>query len=148
MDFCVVLSTIYHPLLKLSLTCAKGLPWCSEGKVPATWETRVWSLGQEDPLEKEMATHSSILAWRMPWTEGVPKSHTGLGNFTSCAKGNHALLWVSLYLSDSSFSHSFPSSLLIYMSSWHISRPCSLSSQVFSVPSFLETSLTQALATI
>ena len=32
-------------------------------------ETRVWSLGQEDPLEKEMATHSSILAWRIPWTE-------------------------------------------------------------------------------
>ena len=30
----------------------------------------VQSLGQEDPLEKEMATHSSILAWRIPWTEG------------------------------------------------------------------------------
>ena len=30
---------------------------------------RVQSLGQEDPLEKEMATHSSILAWRIPWTE-------------------------------------------------------------------------------
>ena len=32
-------------------------------------ETWVWSLGQEDPLEKEMATHSSILAWEIPWTE-------------------------------------------------------------------------------
>ena len=32
-------------------------------------ETRVWSLGQEDPLEKEMATHSSILAWGIPWAE-------------------------------------------------------------------------------
>ena len=32
-------------------------------------ETPVWSLGQEDPLEKETATHSSILAWRIPWTE-------------------------------------------------------------------------------
>ena len=32
-------------------------------------ETRVRSLGQEDPLEKEMVTHSSILAWRIPWTE-------------------------------------------------------------------------------
>ena len=30
---------------------------------------RIWSLGREDPLEKEMATHSSILAWRIPWTE-------------------------------------------------------------------------------
>jgi len=34
-----------------------------------TQETRVQSLGWEDPLEKEMATHSSILAWRIPWTE-------------------------------------------------------------------------------
>ena len=32
-------------------------------------ETQVWSLGQEDPLEKEMASHSRILAWRIPWTE-------------------------------------------------------------------------------
>ena len=37
--------------------------------LPAMQETRVQSLGQEDPLEKEMATHSSILAWRIPWTE-------------------------------------------------------------------------------
>ena len=35
--------------------------------LPAKWETWVQSLGQEDPLEKEMATHSSILAWRIPW---------------------------------------------------------------------------------
>ena len=32
-------------------------------------EIQVWSLGQEDPLEKEMETHSGILAWRLPWTE-------------------------------------------------------------------------------
>ena len=37
--------------------------------LPAVWETQVQSLGREDPLEKEMATHSSILAWRIPWTE-------------------------------------------------------------------------------
>ena len=37
--------------------------------LPAMPETCVQSLGQEDPLEKEMATHSSILAWRIPWTE-------------------------------------------------------------------------------
>ena len=35
----------------------------------AVWETQVRSLGQEDPLEKEIATHSSILAWKTPWTE-------------------------------------------------------------------------------
>ena len=36
----------------------------------AMWETQVQSLGQDDPLEKEMAAHISILAWRIPWTEG------------------------------------------------------------------------------
>ena len=43
--------------------------------LPTMQETRVQSLGQEDPLEKEMATHSSILAWRIPQTEepgGLP----------------------------------------------------------------------------
>ena len=37
--------------------------------LPAGWETQVHSLGWEYPLEKEMAAHSSILAWRTPWTE-------------------------------------------------------------------------------
>ena len=37
--------------------------------LPAMQETRIWSLVQEDPLEKGMATHSSILTWRIPWTE-------------------------------------------------------------------------------
>ena len=37
--------------------------------LPAVQETQVQSLGQEDPLEKEMATHASILAWKTPWTE-------------------------------------------------------------------------------
>ena len=53
-------------------------------------ETQVQSLGQEDPLEKKMATHSSTLAWRIPWTEvpgrlqvhGVAKSQTRLSDFT------------------------------------------------------------------
>ena len=47
----------------------------------AKQETQVWSLGQEDPLEKEMATHSSILAWRIPdglWSIGSKKSWTWL----------------------------------------------------------------------
>ena len=37
--------------------------------LPAMWKTRVRSLGREDTLEKEVATHSSILAWRIPWME-------------------------------------------------------------------------------
>ena len=40
--------------------------------LPAMWETWVRSLSQEDPLEKEMATHSSILAWRIPMDRGAP----------------------------------------------------------------------------
>ena len=54
--------------------------------LPAMWETQFRSLGQEDSLEKEMATHSSILTWKIPWTEepvrlqsmGSQKSQTGL----------------------------------------------------------------------
>ena len=38
-------------------------------RLPTMRETRVQSLGQEDPLEKEMATHSSTLAWKIPWME-------------------------------------------------------------------------------
>ena len=38
-------------------------------RLPTMWEIRVHSLGREDPLEKEMATHSSSLAWKIPWTE-------------------------------------------------------------------------------
>ena len=38
-------------------------------RLPAMWETWVRSLGRENPLEKEMATHSSTVAWKIPWTE-------------------------------------------------------------------------------
>ena len=40
-----------------------------------TWETQVWSVGQEDPLEEEMATHSSIHAWEIPWTKEPGRLH-------------------------------------------------------------------------
>ena len=47
----------------------------------AMQKTWVQFLGQKDPLEKEMATHSSILAWRIPWTDhGLSKSQTQLSN--------------------------------------------------------------------
>ena len=56
--------------------------------LPAMQETQLRSLGQEDPLEKEMAAHSSIPAWRIPWTEepGSPwgrKNWTRLSNYTT-----------------------------------------------------------------
>ena len=44
--------------------------------MPAKQETWVQSLGQEDPLEKEIATHSSILAWEIPWTEEPARLHS------------------------------------------------------------------------
>ena len=52
--------------------------------LPVVQETWVQSLGREDPLEKKMATHSSILAWRIPWKEatvnGVAKSRIRLSD--------------------------------------------------------------------
>ena len=64
--------------------------------LPAMQETWIWSLGQEDPLEKEMATHSSILAWKNPMdggarqstVHGVAKSRTWLSDFTT-GLGHH-----------------------------------------------------------
>ena len=65
----------------------KGLPWWLMLKnPPAMQETQGQSLGQEDLLEKEMATHSNMLAWEIPWTEkpggarvhGDAKGRTGL----------------------------------------------------------------------
>ena len=44
-------------------------------RLPAMWETWVRSLGQEDPLEKELATHFSTLAWKIPWTEEPSRLH-------------------------------------------------------------------------
>ena len=43
---------------------------------PAVWEGRVQSLGWEDPLEKETATHTSVFAWRIPWTEEPGRLHS------------------------------------------------------------------------
>ena len=57
-------------LIDLSITEKRGSPMAQMVKcLPAMWETQVWSLGWEDPLEKEMAAHSGILAWKIPWTE-------------------------------------------------------------------------------
>ena len=72
---------VFPTFFNLSLNLAIRSWWCEPHPAPASLvaqrlkclpamqETRVRSLGQEDPLEKEMAPHSSILAWRIPWTE-------------------------------------------------------------------------------
>ena len=85
--------TLLHPLSKPAVSkvhrVEKGFPGGSVVKnLPATQETQIQSLGQKEPQEKEMATHSSILACRVPWREepgglqstGSPKSQTGLSN--------------------------------------------------------------------
>ena len=76
-EVCIFISMHYR---------SKGFPGGSVGKEsPAMWGTWVQSLGWDDPLEKGMATHSSVLAWQIPWTEepGGPQStgshRVGLG---------------------------------------------------------------------
>ena len=53
----------------LGLTQITSLVTQMEKRLPVVWKTRVRSPGQEDSLEKEMASHSSTLAWRIPWME-------------------------------------------------------------------------------
>ena len=74
-------------------------------RLSAMQETRVRSLGWEDSLEKEMATHSSTLAWKIPWRKepgkarvhGVAKSQTGLSTY--------ACTLVAFYLKDNGTDH-------------------------------------------
>ena len=83
------LSEAAFPLHRQTWATARGIIWPAKLKIftiwlfyrraslvaqmvknpPAMWETWVWCLGCEDPLEDGMATHSSILAWRIPWAE-------------------------------------------------------------------------------
>ena len=87
-------------------------------KLPAVQETWVWSLGQEDPLEKEMATHSSILDWRIPWTEEPG--------------GLQSMRWQKVQFSFSSVQYSFSSVQLLscvrfFVTPWTAARQASLS---------------------
>ena len=67
--------------------------------LPKVQETRVWSLGQEDPLEKGMATHYSILAWRIPWTEkpgglqSMGSQRVGHDRVTNTHTSNQIRVW-------------------------------------------------------
>ena len=76
-------------------------------RLPTMRETRVQPLGQEDLLEKEMATHSSILAWKIPWMEesgrlqSMGSQTVGHNRVTSLSL---ALLGINLFLSLSTFS--------------------------------------------
>ena len=103
-----------NALTERNLFVCRGLTWASlvfhmVKNQPAVWEIWVWSLGWEDPLEKGKATHSSILAWRIPWTvmvHGVTKSPTRLSNFhfplnnvSMWLRSDSGSLWASTSLS-------------------------------------------------
>ena len=82
----------FHSFLKFNILAKSNylwLPWWLSGKESACQFRKCGlTLGQEDPVEKEMATHSSILAWEVPWTEeprglesmGSQKNQTQLSN--------------------------------------------------------------------
>ena len=75
-------------------------------------ETQVWSLAREDPLEKEMATHSSTLAWRIPWTEKP-------GRLQSTGSQRLGHDWAtSLHIYASFWHHGQQSNLVECMCSW------------------------------
>ena len=71
--------------------------------LPAIWETKVWSLGSEDPLEKGMATHCSILTWKIPWTE-VPGGLQSMGSqrvrhdWATNTSTFHIYIYVCIYI--------------------------------------------------
>ena len=70
--------SVFYLSFYVLVHCKRGFPGGSGVKhLPAMRETRVWFLGQEDPLEKEMATRSSILAWKSPWRSLVGYSPWG-----------------------------------------------------------------------
>ena len=78
----------------------RGMHWASlvdqmVKHLPAMWETRVWSLGWEDPLEKEMATHCSTPAWKIPWME----EPGGLQSMGSQRVGHDWVISLSFFLS-------------------------------------------------
>ena len=80
--------------------------------LPAMQETWIRSLGQEDSLEKEMATHSSILAWRIPWTE-EPGGLQSMGSQRDTTERFHFHLVIHVvYLSSVQFSRSVVSDSL------------------------------------
>ena len=92
-----------------------GLPWWLRGKESTCdagdTEMWVWYLGQEDPLELEMATHSSTLAWRIPWTEELG----GLQSMGSQRAGHD---WVHTH------THTHTNTFILLYKCMHVSVIC------------------------
>ena len=96
--------------LVLVLTSISETLWASlvaqmVKRLPTMRETQVWSLGQEDPLEKEMATHSSTLAWKIPWLEEHGRlqpmgSQRVRPDWTTSLSTSLSLVFISLFFPD------------------------------------------------
>ena len=79
--------------------------------LPTMWETRIQSLGQEDPPEKELATHSSTLAWKIPWTEEP-------GRLQSMGSQRAGHDWATKITADGDCSHEIKRCLLLGKKLW------------------------------
>ena len=103
------LTTIFSSLQVLSV----DFPMAQTVKhLPATWETWVQPLGQEDLLEKKMASHSSFLAWEIPWTE-EPGRLQSIG-----CKESNMTEWLTLWILEDVFSEPFIWKKLWQSRSW------------------------------
>ena len=72
-------------------------------RLPAMQETRVWFLGREDPLEKEMAIYSSTLAWKIPWTEEPDQLQSMGSQRVRCINKKSVFFTLVLPLQETSF---------------------------------------------
>ena len=97
-SLCYTVGSCCLSVLDLAMCMCEGFPsgsvvknLCASEEIQETW---VWSLGREDPLEEEMATHSSTLAWRIPQTEEPGRLHTFQGvakSQTQLSTGNQKI---------------------------------------------------------
>ena len=103
-----------------------GLPWWLSGKkkkiLPAMQEMEVQSLSQEDPLEEGMAIHSSILAWRIPWTEELGRLQSmGWQSRTQLSNSTTSVTWKAWSVSGPS---SFPTTNILGASALELRVKC------------------------
>ena len=86
-------------------------------RLPAMQETRVRSLGWEDPLEKEMSTHSSVLAWEIPWTEfgGLQSMGSQRVRHDCVTKQQHFPCYVVKFLVLKNICSSLPLSVSVFL---------------------------------
>ena len=139
-SLCVCTQALIHCFIQHIFIRHQGYnPWASlvaqqVKDLPAMWETWVWSLGWADPLEKGNATHSSILAWRIPWTVqsmGSQRVRHNWGTFSSLhfivpgVTESDLTGWLSIHTDTHSYTHTeYVLGLLLDVQQW-MKHPCS-----------------------